>query len=337
MLCGNFTFSSSQDSDYKGEAYPFKMDDRAEVIAGDNVILTGFIDDILPAYDKGGHSIEVAGRDITEDLVDCSRAGDSNSWNNLSVRDIAAKLCAPHSISITVDDSANALASQREAWFSYNEGEKIVETLKRLCSNRGIQLLTNSIGRLLLTKLGSSRATDVLETGINIEAGRLTSSNKERYSDYFTKGIGFAIPGKTVKDYVQPKGEAQDPVIQRYRPLVSISDTASSFGGNNDTAKWEASLRAGKSRMYEYQVFGWLQSDGTPWDINMLVQVRDKVLGIDDEFLIYAIQYSVSPDEGTASILYLCSPEKYKAEAALNKVVSPFDAILAAAAGGGNS
>jgi prophage tail gpP-like protein len=332
-ICGAFEVALADTSPLDKSQWPLKMGDVCTLYIDNALILTGYIEDINLAYGAGMHEIRIAGRDKTGDLVDCYRGGDAvRMWENQTVAQLVRNLCQPFGISVVVQSSAAVSAAKQEVLFTANEGDTVFESIRRLCYKHHVVPMTHGDGILRLTKNGTSYSYDRIETGLNVLRGTLTQSNRERFSDYFSKGIGFSFDTAESKMYLRPSGDARDSLIRRYRPYVFLEETNVLGGDCKNRAKAEAAFRAGKSRTLEYDVPGWLQSNGEPWYLNSLVQVRDDVLGMNGSWLLDAIRHVVSSEQGSITTLGLVSPEKYKAQAELQKTATEFDALFAALA-----
>jgi len=330
-LCGAFQVQLIDTRPLDKSDWPINMGDQVKVYINDQLLLTGYVDDINMEYDETRHSILIAGRDALEDLVDCHRAvGQRREWLSQTPEAIIRALVAPFGTSVRFDTAA--LSAAREEMFSISDGDTVHETIRKLCRKHNVQMLTHGDGVLVFTRTGSERAVDRLETGINILRGGLKQSNRDRFSHYYVKGTAIGFDEKTVADFAHPKGEARDQLISRYRPYVIIEDTNTNIGNCSTRAKAEAALRAGRSRVYEYDVPGWLQSDGSVWKLNQLVELKERRHAFDGTLLIDQIRFVQSTD-AQRTTLQLCSPEKYKAEADLEKMKTAFDPLASILAG----
>ena len=326
FLSSTFDLDVTQAGDFVLSDWQIKMGDVVKVKYGESEVLTGYVEDLNTSYDDKSHTIQVSGRDKTGDLVDCPRTNQRKQWDNLSILQLCTQLCSPFGVTVQVDASARTAAAKKEAQWNYTEGDAILESLKRLCLKQGIIPLSHGDGKLILTKLGTEYAADRIERGINILTGGLKQSNKERFSEYHTKGFGFGNDNKQTKDFIHPKGDASDSVVGRYRPFVIMTEGASTFGNCKDRAKWESQLRAGNSRSLTYVLAGWEQSNGVLWKLNTLVKVKDPTWAIEGEFLINSIGFE-SGSGGSLVALGLVSKQKYEASAKLDleKTKTAFD------------
>lgn len=327
-LCGAFQVRVIDTGELQEDRWPLVMGQACDIYIEEQLVLSGYIEDINIEYDAGKHSIVIAGRDKLGDLVDCHRAFDQKrEWVDYKIVNIIKAMLAPFGFAVLVDASATVTANKVEAQFGFNDGDTVFETIRRLCRKHYIIPITYGDGKLTLTRAGSVYANDPLQSGVNVLRGGLRRSNRERFSHYYLKGFSIGFDEKALSDFTHPKGDARDQLIARYRPFVIIEDANTSFGECTTRAKAEAALRAGSSVVYEYDVAGWLQSNKNIWQINQLVRVTDPVLGLlQEDLLIDQIRF-VQGAEGQITTLQLCTPEKYKAEADLEKAKSKVDVL----------
>ena len=319
MLCASFEFTTTQKQPYEMADWPIKMGNECSVYVGETLAVTGYIEDINISYDKDSHTVQVAGRDKTADLVDCGRGKQPYSVKDITIADIIKKLLEPHGIKLLIDSTAIKQVKQVPAAFTtFDAGEPLATLILRLVKRVGVFPIATPEGELLLTATGIKRASDSIQLGINVLSGGLKQSNKETYSVYLTKGF---IQGKDdikvdmfTYDSIFPL-PGQPQLMPRYRPFTNIE-----FGSNaGGRAEWEAKYRKANSRLYGYTVQGWTQRNGNIWEPNTLVRVQDEVFDVDAEMLINACEYQQT-SKGTITSMQICSPEKYKAKAELDKI-----------------
>jgi len=304
--------------------WQIKMGDECEVVLNDHALINGYVDQINIGYEATSHNIQISGRDRTADLVDCSFAEASNEWKNISVESIIKKLCTPYNIEIVTDTSVTSEAVKKEKEFNINEGEKVSEAILRLCENKAILPLTMGDGKLTLTRAGTKRTSDMLVLGENIKTGNLIQNDMDRFSDYIVKAQGSGNDNLSLTDYVQPTGRGSDNVIRRYRPIVILSDKKVDNAGAKDLARWEARNRAGASRALDYIIQGWLQSNGDPWQINRIVEVKDDLLNINKEYLISQLSFSLT-ESGSETNIILVHPDTYELKPQPVEIKGPSD------------
>lgn len=311
QIAGTFELSVSErkaagDYDPAGSLQA-EVQDGAEctVLIEGAPVITGYIDDIIPEYDTERHEIAVQGRDRTADLVDCSAQYKSGEWKNASLEKIAADLCDPYDIEVIAE-----VATERFGKFSLNKGESIFEALDRAAKMRGVLLMSDGLGKLVVTRAGVGRIATPLVHGVNILRARATRSQRDRYKTYTVIGQRAGLDSTGPADNSGPKFTSTDTYVGRRRTLIVLAEEQSDIFACKRRAIWEMHNRAGRSRMATVTVQGWRHDDGL-WEPNKIVPVRDEFLGIDDDLLIVSVQYTLDLDGGTTTELTLARREGY--------------------------
>jgi len=320
MLCASFEFTTTQEQPYEMTDWPIKLGNECSVYIGETLAVTGYIEDINISYDRNSHTVQVAGRDKTADLVDCGRGKKPYSVKGITIANTIKKLLEPHGIELIIDSSAAKAANRAPREFTtFDMGDSLAVMILKLVKREGIFPIATPEGALMLTATGTKRASDSIQTGINVLSGGLKQSNKEVYSVYLTKGISRGADNLIVDNFTYDSiFEDKSKLVPRYRPFTNIE-----FGGDVGTGKsraeWEAKYRAANSRLYGYTVQGWVQKNGDIWEPNTIVKLQDDVFDIDAEMLINACEYQQT-SKGTITSLQLCNPEKYKIKAEIDKI-----------------
>lgn len=339
----SFSFSATQKVPFDMSKWDIQMGSECTVQIGGDLLATGFIEDVDIEYAKDSHTVRVAGRDKLSDLVDCCIAGDVFSWKNARGVDIVRSLVKPYGIIVTVDKSAQSRMNERLTPVGVQGGDGVFDTLAKVIKLAGAVGIALPDGGLLITNTGTLRADDMLVSGKNVLTGALKQSNRERFQWYFVKGYDYSIDSVNTRKLAY-FSKFEDKGINRFRATALTVESYGDFRAGVRRAEWEARFRAGKSRKYGYTVRGWRQSTGKLWDINMLVGVTDPYFGlgragtpagaepIPTELLINSIQFVQSGSQGTMSHLELVSPEKWKAQAQLDKIRALSDGMQTAAA-----
>jgi prophage tail gpP-like protein len=301
------TFSVELTERWHGHDQPWSImpGNECAVLIDGAVVITGYVDEVNPHYDADGHGVTISGRDRTGDLVDCSAIHKGGEWTNATLQRIAADLCAPFGISVTVQASVGAAFPK----FTIQQGEAVFEALDRAAKQRGVLLMSDGAGNLVLGRTGTGRVGTILAKGQNIEQGQGQFSHRDRHSQYIIKGQS---PGSdyssSPEHHTQTRSTAVDSAVTRYRPLIVIADQGDG-STYQDRAVWERNIRAGKGSRVTYTVTGWRHNGGL-WMPNQLVRVQDDWIGIDDELLICQVRLSLS-ESGSQTTLDLCRKEAF--------------------------
>lgn len=278
--------------------------DTCTVIVDGATVITGYVDDVIPDYGDRDHEVSVSGRDATGDLVDCSAIHKSGKWAAARMEIIAADLCSPFGIKVTAEVDTGAAAE-----WNIQEGESAHECLDRLARSKGVLLVSDGKGGLLITRAGKGGAAGVsLKRGENILRARLEFSFRERFSQYTVKGQG-ASNDVLFASATRQKATTTDPMIARYRPLIVIADDLIDGAGLKRRALWEANTRAGKSAQIAVKVQGWSYPSGT-WKPNQLVHLNDPWVRTDADMLIKQVTFTLD-DTGTLTELALVLPQAF--------------------------
>lgn len=321
------TISGDFDLDYfyswdGQEALPINDGDACEVRIGDDVVLTGYVDEANDSLDAENHSLQVTGRDKTGDLVDCSAIHKPDQWNGQTLQAIAAILCKPFGITVKAEtDCGPAFPTVK-----VQPGETAFAVIERLCRMRAVLPVSDGKGGLLLTAAGKGgRAYSALVEGENILSITRKRNQQDRFSQYIVKGqqSGLAaVPGGNVevisadgavtsRAAAPASGKATDAGITRYRPLLLISEGEASGQSPATRALWEATVRAGRGLRVEVTVQGWRQGNGELWRPNLFVPVKSPKLFLDDTLLIASCAYACN-EGGTITTLSLARPDAFK-------------------------
>ena len=272
----------------------------------DQVLITGYLDSISPSYDAESHSLAVAGRDATADLIDCSAP--STQWIGRSLAEVARELCAP--FGITVIDQAGASAAFRS--FKPNEGDTVFEALDQAARMRGVLLLTDGRGNLLISRAGKGQARDALVLGQNVLSASAINDLRDVFAYYLLKGQQNGDDWQPAELAAAVQASAHDARIKRHRPLTLIADGPLDDATARERVIWERNLRFGRSQSIQYRVQGHLQSDGALWRPNQRVEVFDQYQFLDGvERLIADVVYSLD-DQGERAELTVMPQEAFE-------------------------
>lgn len=271
--------------------------EACELVIGRETVITGYVDEVELSIDAGTHQVQVSGRDKTADLVDCSAVGKAGQWRGLRIEQIAAELAKPFGVAVrTQVDTGKALTS-----FALQEGETVFEAIQRAAQIRGLLLVTDGLGALVITRAGVNRVTTPLTLGGNILTARARHDMRDRFSVYAAKG---QVPGTEWswgKAASQLKAVAFDSGVVRHRPMIITNDAPDVAASLADRVWWEANQRAAKSLEVHVTVQGWRHAHGL-WRPNTLVNVLAPELKIEDELLIVGVEYSLDENGSTTRL-----------------------------------
>jgi len=301
-LAGSFSVGLTERWPGHPDQWGIEAGDSCEVFIGEDQVMTAWIDRFSASVDPDRHPVEVAGREKTADLVDCSAVHKPGSWKNRTLEQIAAELAKPFGIRVTAVTSTGRPFDK----VALQQGETVFEFIDRLARQRGVMPVTTVTGDLEFRRPAQQAAGYSLELGANLKAVSFDNDITDRFSAYTLKG--HADDGAT-----RPKGEAKDPGVRRHRPLLIVNDDDSSSASLRDRAIWEASVRAGKAQTVNAIVQGWRSASGELYRPDRLVPVKAPLVGIDATLLVVGVQLELN-DQGRKAGLMLAPKEAFQLE-----------------------
>lgn len=334
-LCGLFEFSLSGLS--LASFSKIFMGDKVYIYVNDICIFLGFIEQINDTGSSKQHTLNMKGRSLLCDLVDCSYDGEKGEWLDISLLDAVKKLTKKFEqvevATLTADaDYYSTYKKYNFPQVKTQEGDVIFNLIQKLCRMRSVIPMGGIFDEdlntetLSITTVSKNKVSDALVSGSSasyakightIKSWRISESNQNRFSFYKVKGQASNLDAVNSSDGFEaggltaPFGAAEDSAITRHRPTVIISDSPGNAKDMENRAKWESMIRAGDSRKVSYVVRGWTQKDGEPWDINRIIHVHDEIGGVIADLLIDKVKFNFDVKTGANTTLDLVHPAKY--------------------------
>lgn len=263
--------------------------EECELKVAEQTIITGYVDSVDVQIDAGQHTVSIRGRDRSADLIDCSAVRSPGQWRKQKLESIARQLAEPFGVAVRAD-----VDTGKPMDFALQTGETVYEAIDHAARQRGLLVMSDGVGGLVLTRAGLARAADPLVYGENVLALRSSFDVRDRYSEYTALG---QAPGNDLfngKAASQIKARAADKQILRYRPLLITGGSSDAAGSLIDRVQWEATVRAARSMSVEIAVQGFTQSDGSLWRPNTLVHVMADPLLLREDLLIASVSFEIS-------------------------------------------
>lgn len=298
--------------------------------------MNGYIETLDGAISDDDRTYNVAGRDKTCDIIDCSAPQTTTAWaKGITIMNLANQLSKGMGIKFSWGAGITS-KQQRAIPFTLERGETIFESLDRMAAKAGCLLIPDGRGGVVFTVRGETRASDKLIEGVNAKNFSFKKSYAERFSEYTIEGTEnnsmAGGPGgyggdrernaetETEGDDSPPNpsvhtAKATDSNIRRFRPTYVQRRGSNDQMSIEEYAEQEAQIRAGKSLSISCTVQGWAQSNGKPWTINQLVKVTAPRLGIGnefgDEYLISETEFTISSSGGSVTQMVLLPPDAF--------------------------
>ena len=296
-----------------------------QVLIGDDLVISGYIDRDVPGGSASGHTIRLIGRGKTCDLVDCSAEWESGQLINGDAFDIASKLADAYGIAVELGDGAEAGPKVPAVLLNY--GETGAEIIQRVARNAGLLAYEDARGRLILGTLGATTTASGVVYGGNVQDWSVENSVDGMFSNYICCSEAMDalqdLPGSDFFDY------ALDPTVARHRTmylvLETVADDPQEF--TRKKALWEAARRNGRGTAVRATVDSWRDGSGALWGPNMLVPVQLPGLRRAGPLLLSEVTFKRSSETGTVAEMVLMPPPAFLPEPIVLSPVSTADFV----------
>jgi len=341
-MTSSFTVTVSDKWRQTKETWPFNVGNQVRISTNGKSIFNGYIDALDVNVSNEDRSISFSGRDKTGDLVDSAAIGLSATYSLQNIVSIAQIYATKFGITVT-GDTADALVPFQNV--TVQQSETIFELLSRLAKEKGLLLTSTPEGNLSITDrkgLISQRTTDIrnptkfnvalalgdstsgLKQGGNIISARATFDEVERFQTYLVKSQVKGTDFINAKDSTTINGVAVDPNVKRSRTKYIIADKSMDNAGAKAYAEWQANIHAVGSSDIEIVVQGWTNAKGEVWDINEIVDVDARFIGLTPQkMLIVGVSFSQNVNSGTLTSIRLARLDSFQAQPEVSEKREP--------------
>lgn len=290
---------------------PVRHGSRCEVRIGRDLVVTGWVDSSPIRYTKSEASMQIRGRSLTGDLVDCCPDDKPGQWKGQRIEQVVRSLVGPYGIKVVNEGRDSTMIPNH----TVKPGETIFESIDRLLTVSRLFSTDDGQGRLVMARPGSAgRAVDRLVLGENILEGDASLDFSRVFSEYVAKGQRAEADDEDPADASEVVGSSVDDRIGRRRRLVINEAGQVTKDLAQWRADWEREHRISKALETTYKVRGWRQTNGALWIPNQIVRVVDPVIGFDRDMLIAEVTYSRSRGGGTVAVMKVAPPDGFEPE-----------------------
>ncbi len=292
--------------------------------------LYGILDDVNPSGNKDGRRLKLAGRDLMGYLVD-TYCTTFETLQGVTLQQLASTLFAKvpkpfrqvMSVSYQEDVVGTLLKKQRntkgsvaasdfpQTFSQIEPGMTIFEVLREYAQSRGLMFWCDNDGHFFFgrPKAGGAPLFNIVNsfsgTGNNVLEWELHDNISRRYSQVTVAGQKQGETSDTGAQDINIKATVTDPTFPFYKPFVRRN--------NNDrySPKLQARFLMEKMKAHgfslRYTVPGHSQN-GHAWQINELVKVRDEILKVAGNYLVYKRTFLFDKQAGPQTELVLGYP-----------------------------
>lgn len=268
-------FNISMTEEPEGSAVHIREGDACRVYLGSDLVVTGYVDRVMPFIDKYSHGVTVVGRGKCQDLIDCAAEWPGGQFSNVTVADIAAGLSLPYGIKVLLMDDPKEIVPQ----FNLMLGETAFEIIERVCRFQALLAYESPKGELVLSRVGSKAHASGLKEGVNVVNAHGMRSVDQQYSEYHAYMMGFNI-FKELGDQGNLIQIIQNPTIKRNRKRFILMENGDA--GEKVTRarlQWEANRRLGRSQCVRVTTDSWRDASGALYTPNKLIDVDIPSIG----------------------------------------------------------
>jgi prophage tail gpP-like protein len=309
-----------------------------QVKLGGDLVLTGYIDTYQASLGPNRHSVRVAGRSASLDMVDSSaqvNIDPAHQWGNTiaggSFLSMAQFLAAPYGITIKSPSSRTGFVFPQ---FNFIVTETPYEIIERVARFLQVLVYDDTDGSLLLADVAQTKMATGIAQGVNVEEASVNFSMAERYQKYIP-ALAPVDPYAQISNLSGTSGNQPFPTVTdpgvpttglggqpRLRQLFVVSGEAQPDAGGNiqliaeQRAQWEAARRRGRSQVLRCVVDSWRDQAGTLWTPNAVIDVNLPALHLQPQvpWVIGSVSFRRSADSGTTAELEVMAQEAFSIE-----------------------
>ena len=283
------------------ERYPRTADiavqpgDACQVKIGGDLVITGYIDQYTSQISAGDHTVRIAGRSKSADLVDCAAFVGSPDAPSFQIKggtalSIAQQIAKPYDVEISSVSGPGAEIPQ----FNVNLGETAWEIIDRITRFSKLVAYDLPDGSVVMAQAGSEKMASGFAQGENAELAAVTFSADQRYSEYEGHLLSTGVFGNDTGTGATRQGQiVRDEGVKRFRRRYIISEQ--SHMGQflaHDRAVWERNRRYGRSQAVQITADAWRDARRQLWAPNHLAPIRFPAIKLPDaSWLIASVQY----------------------------------------------
>lgn len=257
------------------EPWPIRKGAKCVVSWRNTVLVTGYVNRTNMQADEKTWQLSAEGRSLG-DLVDCSATHTTGHWKNRTATQIATDLCKPFGITVT-SDLPDLEPFPR---FTLQEGETVHDAIERLCKVRALLPMSTPDGNVRLFNGDAPGPVYTLNPAAAKSRG-YGEDDSDRFSTYLMRatGVGSALEAFT-------KAQVADIGVERFRPLVVVSDAPANTKQAKLRAQWEANVRAGRGETLSYVFQAVEDGTGKPYRAGDKYRIKDDLFGVDEVMLV---------------------------------------------------
>lgn len=317
---GSFNFVSVTD---ESNPIPIRPGDSVVVLVNSVPVITGFVDSVEIGYSSTDHSIQIAGRDKTADLIDSKVDYELEFTAPITLQEISEKAISNVGASISVVDQVGSLSPfEKGDLLSASIGQTAFSFIEEYARKRQVTVTSNGAGNLVFARSDNAQSAGSLLNVIggqnnNIKSASILYDDSERFSNYkiYSQGNpgGDPYADESSEQLTDRTANYTDDGVRSSRKYNNLAESSGKEATLADRAKWEGEIRKAKSFSYSCTVAGFSPKgeSGAPFELNTLLQVKDDFGEVDRELLVSELKFTQSVGAGSQTDLTLIPKEAF--------------------------
>lgn len=298
QACGAFSLEVTEKFPGRPDRWPIEPDHECRLDLDGHQAITGYVDSADRNMDVNQSGVSVVGRDKARDLVDCSahRPGtlsDTGEFAAMRLDELISTLAKPYGVSVVVATGLDLGAPFKKP--GIEPGETAWDCAERYARQRGILVMSDGLGHLLLTTAGRAFNPNALVEGLNIEAAQYVHDHSNRFHHYVALGQTESSDGWGAEKAAHPRADTKDPDGKEGRKLIFMAEDLADGVTLQDRVRFERDVRRARSMQLVVTVSGF-SANGHLWNPNEMVPVKIPGWNINTNLLIQTV--TATKDKG---------------------------------------
>jgi prophage tail gpP-like protein len=279
-------------------------------------IMTGYIDIVDTSIGEGGLNVNISGRDITCDLIDCTIESKTLEWKDLKIYELYEEWLSPFGLTLSnkTDKASEKVVANPKP------DQKVGDAMVEISKTEGFLIVTDEDGKIVLENKDQGSIPSPITLGINVLAASYKGDYTKRYSKVTVLDNSDQSPdvnNNIARMLTSGASNAveSDPVTdsstKRYRPITVMGSGNLKEPGVTAEAKWRMAMSVASTFTLTVKLQGWLTNAKEVWKVNRDVYCSLRKLNIPSgRMLIKNITFE-SGSQGTYTNMDLVFPDAY--------------------------
>lgn len=297
-------------SDFAG-AMPFRPGTECQLLAGGDLLITGYVRDVRPAHEGDRHSVSLS---IVSRTIDAIEASIDHPTGFVKEKDLAAIAREFDRTGVGIETGEGFPV---EPASFVNTGQSLFRHIEPLARSHSALIYDTPDGKLRLAKAPRGRHGGVLSIGAggNIISASATFTENNRFNPVIVRGQSSRGSGAGA---LRLEARASDGTVKRKRPRIIVHESEATSAKLKERAERHVKRAAGYGCSAEVEVSGWRAADGLIFEPHFIIPVKDTRIYLDQEMVIKSVVLSQSIEAGgpgTRAVLSLADPRALNGEA----------------------